>query len=392
MLGFIALISFLGIIVGGVLSLKAFFKKQPKKKALLLTGASFILMIGAGFALPASPRVDIVDKSIETNDQGTAVIEGKTNDESSITLDGEKIETENGKFTYKVTLKDDQPQKLTFVASIGDKDKVETIEVKPSKAFVAFLNEEKQDQETLKKAETALTLAESKPTQKNYDEAATRITSLTKEQKDFTKRLAIVKENVPIYEAVELAETKQTKEHVDSATALVAKATLNKEDLLKRLTTVQQKITEKEKTEKQIASAREAVEKAEQEPTDEHYNQAIARIKELPNGNSELTNRVNNVKQTLATQKEEAKKVAEAQKKAEQEAQKAAEEQQQAQVAAAAQTPETPAPDTQGTGQTVLVTPTGSKYHNRKCGNGTYTPATLEEAQARGLTPCSKCY
>ena len=43
-------------------------------------------------------------------------------------------------------------------------------------------------------------------------------------------------------------------------------------------------------------------------------------------------------------------------------------------------------------GQTVYVTPTGSKYHTHKCGNGTYSPATLEEAQARGLTACAKCY
>ncbi|WP_115751962.1 hypothetical protein [Listeria kieliensis] len=42
--------------------------------------------------------------------------------------------------------------------------------------------------------------------------------------------------------------------------------------------------------------------------------------------------------------------------------------------------------------QQVLVTATGSKYHNHKCGNGTYYPATLSEAKARGLTPCSKCY
>lgn len=42
--------------------------------------------------------------------------------------------------------------------------------------------------------------------------------------------------------------------------------------------------------------------------------------------------------------------------------------------------------------QTVLVTRTGSKYHNHKCGNGTYYEATLDEALARGLTPCEKCY
>ena len=42
--------------------------------------------------------------------------------------------------------------------------------------------------------------------------------------------------------------------------------------------------------------------------------------------------------------------------------------------------------------QTVYVKPTGSKYHAYKCGNGTYTPTTLSNALARGLTPCSKCF
>lgn len=41
---------------------------------------------------------------------------------------------------------------------------------------------------------------------------------------------------------------------------------------------------------------------------------------------------------------------------------------------------------------TVLVTRTGSKYHTHKCGNGTYYPATLSEAIARGLEPCQKCF
>ena len=40
----------------------------------------------------------------------------------------------------------------------------------------------------------------------------------------------------------------------------------------------------------------------------------------------------------------------------------------------------------------VYVTPTGSKYHAYKCGNGTYTLTTLSNALSRGLTPCSKCY
>ncbi len=41
---------------------------------------------------------------------------------------------------------------------------------------------------------------------------------------------------------------------------------------------------------------------------------------------------------------------------------------------------------------TVYVTRTGAKYHTHKCGNGSYYPASLSEAQARGLTPCSKCF
>lgn len=41
---------------------------------------------------------------------------------------------------------------------------------------------------------------------------------------------------------------------------------------------------------------------------------------------------------------------------------------------------------------TVYVTPTGSKYHTHKCGNGTYYASSLSSAKARGLTACSKCF
>ncbi|MCD0887282.1 serine protease, partial [Staphylococcus aureus] len=81
-------------------------------------------------------------------------------------------------------------------------------------------------------------------------------------------------------------------------------------------------------------------------------------------------------------QKEQAEAAAKAQ--AEAEAQQAAQAPAEVETAAANAGPETSA--------TVLVTPTGSKYHARKCGNGTYTATTLADAQARGLTPCSKCY
>lgn len=43
-------------------------------------------------------------------------------------------------------------------------------------------------------------------------------------------------------------------------------------------------------------------------------------------------------------------------------------------------------------GRTIYVTATGKRYHyDNNCGRGTYYPATMEEALARGLTPCEKC-
>lgn len=41
---------------------------------------------------------------------------------------------------------------------------------------------------------------------------------------------------------------------------------------------------------------------------------------------------------------------------------------------------------------TVFITKSGSKYHfSSNCGNGTYFESSLEEALAKGLTPCKKC-
>ncbi len=41
---------------------------------------------------------------------------------------------------------------------------------------------------------------------------------------------------------------------------------------------------------------------------------------------------------------------------------------------------------------TVYITPTGSKYHyENPCGNGSYSPISLSEAKAMGLTACKKC-
>ncbi len=153
-------------------------------------------------------------------------------------------------------------------------------------------------------------------------------------------------------------------------------------------------------TRKKVTEAESALSQAEANPTKENYATASAAIQALPENKQELTSRLAAIDSTIKAkeaeeerkkqeeiarqQAEQAQQEAIAQQQAEQARQQAAAEQasQQAQAAAPEQNNE----------QTVYVTPTGSKYHTHKCGNGTYTPATLSEAQARGLTPCSKCY
>ncbi|MGO5027597.1 DUF4236 domain-containing protein [Candidatus Agathobaculum pullicola] len=78
---------------------------------------------------------------------------------------------------------------------------------------------------------------------------------------------------------------------------------------------------------------------------------------------------------------------AEAERKAAEQAAaaQAAAEQQAAEEAAAAATAQT-------TGRMVYVTPTGKRYHySASCAGKNATEATLEQAQARGLTPCKNC-
>ncbi len=51
-------------------------------------------------------------------------------------------------------------------AALNDQKKEQEVLIKPSKEFVAYLEAEKAEKELIKQVETALALAESKPTQK----------------------------------------------------------------------------------------------------------------------------------------------------------------------------------------------------------------------------------
>lgn len=48
--------------------------------------------------------------------------------------------------------------------------------------------------------------------------------------------------------------------------------------------------------------------------------------------------------------------------------------------------------EVQAKSNSVYITKTGTKYHSRKCGSGSYSKTTLEKAKKAGLKPCKKCY
>lgn len=146
------------------------------------------------------------------------------------------------------------------------------------------------------------------------------------------------------------------------------------------------------------SSAETILAQAEANPTRDNYDSALSAIQAIPGGNQSLSNRLANVDSAIKANEAaqaEAAKIAEQQRQqaiAQEQARQAAvqaEQQRQAQLAqeqAAAQAQQ------QNNQETVLITPTGKKYHNHVCGNGNYSPATLQEALNRGLTACEKCF
>lgn len=385
----LGLLGLLGLLVSGGLTIKALIKKQPKKQYGYAALASAALFIGGVATTDSSPTLSLDAESVETDANGSATIKGEYDGNSKLTANGKEVKTKDKTFAYKVKLSDEKTQKITFVAEKKDTKVEKSVEVTPSKEFIASITDSEQE---LVKTEKALAYAEKQPSQKNYDEAATLVSSLSQEYEEYNNRLEKIKEAVPVDKAVTTAEKSKSKSDYQAAEKLVAAAPVGKEGFQQRLTTVQTAIAEKEKNEQLVASATAAVEKAEQEPTNEaYYNEAIKQIDALNSPNQALTKRVAVVKTQLDAHKEKQRKEAEAQKLAAEKAQKEqAEAQQAAQAPAEVETAAANAgPETSAT---VLVTPTGSKYHARKCGNGTYTATTLADAQANNLTPCSKCY
>ena len=391
----LGLLGLLGLLVSGGLTIKALIKKQPKKQYGYAALASAALFIGGVATTDSSPTLSLDAESIETDANGSATIKGEYDGNSKLTANGKEVKTKDKTFAYKVKLSDEKTQKITFVAEKKDTKVEKSVEVTPSKEFIASITDSEQE---LAKTEKALAYAEKQPSQKNYDEAATLVSSLSQEYEEYNDRLEKIKEAVPVDEAVTTAEKSKSKSDYQAAEKLVAAAPVGKEGFQQRLTTVQTAIAEKEKNEQLVASATAAVEKAEQEPTNEaYYNEAVKQIDALNSPNQALTKRVTVVKTQLDAHKEKQRKEAEAQKLAAEKAQKeqaeaAAKAQAEAEAQQAAQAPaevETAAAEApsgnaliKGSRNGIYHVP-GSRYYNRTT-NPVAWFSTVEEAEAAG--------
>ena len=381
----LGLLGLLGLLVSGGLTIKALIKKQPKKQYGYAALASAALFIGGVATTDSSPTLSLDAESIETDANGSATIKGEYDGNSKLTANGKEVKTKDKTFAYKVKLSDEKTQKITFVAEKKDTKVEKSVEVTPSKEFIASITDSEQE---LAKTEKALAYAEKQPSQKNYDEAATLVSSLSQEYEEYNDRLEKIKEAVPVDEAVTTAEKSKSKSDYQAAEKLVAAAPVGKEGFQQRLTTVQTAIAEKEKNEQLVASATAAVEKAEQEPTNEayYYNEAIKQIDALNSPNQALTKRVAVVKTQLDAHKEKQRKEAEAQKLAAEKAQAEAEAQQAAQAPAEVETAAAEAPSgnalIKGSRNGIYHVP-GSRYYNRTT-NPVAWLSTVEEAEAAG--------
>jgi peptidyl-tRNA hydrolase len=382
----ISLVSFIAIIVSGISLIIALFKKQPKKQWGLILLGSVILFFAGAILSPKSITLSVISSEIETDETGKALIEGEASEDAVLTINGETVKNNKGSFSYTVQLTNEDEQQYVVKASLDDQNKEKEVLVKPSNAFIAYLEAEKAEKELAKRVETALALAEKQPTQANYDEAATLIHSLSKTYDDYDQRLVVIHDHLEMSTALDKVEKSLSRNDLQAAEKLIATASLNKSELTDRFKSLQTKVEEKEQQEKLQAQAVKAVEKAEAEPTESNLTAATSAIAKLSSEDKALTQRTESVRQTIQ-QEQEKQQLAKAEAaKAEQERQAAAAAQQASQDNQSNQTTSNQAEER------VLITRTGSKYHTHKCGNGTYFEATLSEALSKGLTPCKKCY
>lgn len=386
---------------------QALRKKAPKKSVLPLAVGS-MLLIGAGSSqMPAEAAFLEANEIYETNSQGTVVLKGETNQAAELYIDEAEI-PHKGQFDYQYQLTDAGEKQLIIKSVYQGEEITKTLTIKPSQGYLAHLEEVAENQR-LTLAKTSLAYAEELPTQVNYDQAFTQIKALSQEHPDLTQRLTVVKNHLEIENSLQVLEEKLDEASLTAAKEQVKQATLQPTTYQNRLAICEKQIAEKKQA-KLLASAEELLIKAEKSHQDKDYQNAAVSLKKLTKEDTDLTQRLTTLDKEIKAEKAAKEKERQAAEKAAKEkerqaAQKAAEEKDRQAAEKAAREKEQQAAqkavETQQNqqqaneppvGTTVYVTPTGSKYHTHKCGNGTYTESSLDAAKSRGLTPCKKCF
>lgn len=337
--------------------LRAFNSWDKKKKISL----GILLVVIIGFLGSLSPSLITFNESkVEANQDGIYSVAGKVDKNATVQFDGEVVNLNpdnDGKFEQTITptkLPTEKIQEVKVIAKYKGKEINKTLEVDNSKYFESqekLKEEKRQEAQKQKEAEddavSKLKEVEENPTRGNLDAAKSSVAKIPQENSDITDRL-----------------NKATKVVEDKEKELKAKV----DDVNSKLS-----LAEKNPTKDTIAAAESA-------------------INSLPEGKGNYTSKISGVKERYAKrEKEVADKAAKEKVQAEQAAKAQADADKQAAQEQEAQAPQALV-DTNNNSATVYITPTGKRYHTHPHGNGSFSPTTIENAQAQGYTPCEKCY
>lgn len=258
--------------------------------------------------------------------------------------------------------------KQALVESTPTKEKTQK-ELAAEEKVKAESNQEK----LVKSATAAITVADVWPSRSNFETAKKAVDKVDEPSKVLQNKLKAVEdkviseeENIKLAEeAIASAEANLTSESIENAKTYLAVIVTRQKDFSGRIANAERTLEE------QVAAVEADRIAAEQAAAAQAEADRIA------------------TEQAAAAQVEADRIAAEQAAAAQAEADRVAAEQA---AAAQAEANRAAAAPQQNYGQVVLITPTGSKYHNHKCGNGTYIESTMDKALSLGLEPCSKCY
>lgn len=304
------------------------FLSTKKKKGLRTACLLLVLLVFCGAAKPQKNYLKISDDQMTTDKKGYVTIKGKTNPKAKLKIDGEKVTTKKN-------------GKFTFTYQLK-KEKKKSVPVTSKHGNKKLKKQVKV--EASKKYKKVLVKQEKKAKQKKQKKLATE------------KKARELKE---IQTALALAQKEPTRENFQKAQKIVSESKQSQQEDSDQLKEIEGKVKEQEL----IKAIENSIVTAENSLTRNDYDTAVREKQKLSHDNNSFNQRLETVNQKILQAEAE---------------EKAAKEQEAAQ-------------QVENT-EMVLVTPTGSKYHNRVCGRGNYTEATLDTALARGLEPCSKCY